>query len=81
MPEPIFFNFCVAAAIVLTLVYSVYVIHLMVDDASIIDLVWGAGFGLVAIGLLVLVSPKTNFNVRGRCFLSSVSTDFKRPRC
>ena len=63
MPEQIQLNLIVAAAIVLTLVYTVYVIHLIIDDASIIDLVWGGGFGLVAIGLLVVTHPKTNFNV------------------
>lgn len=63
MPDPIVFNLSLAAAIVFALVYTVYAIHLIVDDASIIDLVWGAGFGLVAIGLLIFAKPKTNFNV------------------
>ncbi len=63
MPDPIQFNLFLAAAIVLTLVYTVYVIHLIIDDASIIDLAWGGGFGLVAIGLLIVADPKTNFNV------------------
>ena len=63
MTDPIVFNICVTAAIVFTLVYAVYIIHLIVNDASIIDLVWGAGFGLVAAGLLIFANPKTNFNV------------------
>lgn len=63
MPDPILFNFLVAAAIVLTLVYITYAIHLIIDDSSIIDLVWGAGFGLVAIGLLIFATPKTDHNV------------------
>lgn len=63
MPDPVLFNLYVAAAIVLTLVYVTYAVHLLIDDSSIIDLVWGAGFGLVAISLLVLSNPKTNYNV------------------
>lgn len=63
MLEPVLFNFYVAAGIVFTLIYVTYVIHLVIDDSSIIDLVWGAGFGLVAIGLLVAANPKTNYNV------------------
>ncbi len=63
MPEPILFNLIVTAVIVVALVYTVYVVHLIVDDASIIDLFWGAGFGLVAIGLLLFSNPKTDHNV------------------
>lgn len=63
MPDSIVFNLYVAAAIVFALVYTIYTIHLIVDDASIIDLVWGAGFGFVAIGLLIVAQPKSNFNV------------------
>ena len=63
MPDPIFFNLMLASAVVLGIVYTVYVIHLIVDDASIIDLIWGAGFGLVSISLLVVASPKTNYTV------------------
>jgi len=63
MTEPILFNTYIAVAIVLSLVYTVYAIHLIVDDASIIDLIWGAGFGLVAIGLLIFANPKTNYIV------------------
>ena len=63
MPDPIFFNLCIASAIVFSLVYLTYTIHLVINDSSIIDLVWGAGFGFVALGLLIFANPKTNFNV------------------
>ena len=63
MTDPIVFNLILAAAVVFGLVFTVYVLHLVIDDASIIDLVWGAGFGLVAIGLLVSTQPKTNYTV------------------
>ena len=63
MPDAITFNLILSAVVVLVLVYTVYVIHLIVDDASIIDLIWGAGFGLVAIGLLVVTQPKTDYTV------------------
>ena len=63
MPDAITFNLVLTAVVVFGLVYTVYAIHLIVDDASIIDLAWGAGFGLVAISLLVIAQPKTNYNV------------------
>ena len=63
MTDSILFNIYITATIVLLLVYTVYTIHLIIDDASIIDLVWGAGFGLVAIGLLIFANPKSNYNV------------------
>ena len=63
MPDAITFNLILAGIVVIVLVYTVYVIHLIVDDASIIDLIWGAGFGLVAISLLVVTNPKTNYTV------------------
>lgn len=63
MIEPVIFNLSVAAAIVFSLVYLVYAIHLIVNDASIIDLIWGAGFGLVAVGLLIVADPKSHYNV------------------
>ena len=50
MTDPVVFNIYIAAAIVFSLVYTVYIVHLIIDDASIIDLFWGAGFGLVAAG-------------------------------
>ena len=63
MPEAIIFNLILSAIVVFGLVYTVYVIHLIIDDASIIDLFWGAGFGLVAISLLIVTQPKTNYTV------------------
>lgn len=63
MPDPIFFNLCLAASVVFGMVFSVYTIHLIVDDASIIDLAWGAGFGLVSISLLVTTQPKNDYKV------------------
>ncbi len=63
MTNAILFNIYITATVVLLLVYTVYTIHLIIDDASIIDLVWGAGFGLVAIGLLIFANPKSNYNV------------------
>ena len=62
MPEAILSNLCFASAVVLMLVYAVWIIHLRINDASIIDLIWGAGFGLVAITLLFNV-PKTPFKI------------------
>ena len=47
MLEAILSNLWLATSVVLTLVYSVWIIHLRINDASIIDLIWGAGFGLV----------------------------------
>ena len=63
MPDPITYNLILTAIVVFGLVYTVYAIHLIVDDASIIDLFWGAGFGLAAISLLVVTNPKTNYTV------------------
>ena len=63
MLDPIIFNLIVASVVVFGLVYTVYVIHLIVDDASIIDLAWGAGFGLVSISLLIVTQPKTDYIV------------------
>lgn len=52
MSEPVITNLYLAAAVVLVLVYTVWIIHLRINDASIIDLIWGAGFGLVTLVLL-----------------------------
>ncbi len=62
MPEAALTNLWLAAAVVLTLVYTVWIIHLRINDASIIDLIWGAGFGLVALTLFLHV-PKTPFKI------------------
>lgn len=63
MPPTVFFNLAIAAIVVLTLVYTVWIIHLWIDDASIIDLIWGAGFGLVSLALFTLATPKTPFKI------------------
>jgi len=63
MPDPILFNLTTAAAVVFALIFSVWVIHLIIDDASIIDLIWGAGFGLVSVVLLTLTPAKSEFKI------------------
>jgi steroid 5-alpha reductase family enzyme len=52
-----------AAALVFGLVYATWVIHLIRKDASIIDLIWGAGFALVAGGLLFSLEEKTSYKI------------------
>lgn len=61
--SPILFNFIVTAIVVLSLIYTVWVIHLKIDDSSIIDLIWGLGFGLVALVLLWANLPVTPYKV------------------
>ena len=55
-------NLWLAIAVVMTLVYTVWIIHLRINDASIIDLIWGAGFGLVSLTLF-LHGHQTPFTV------------------
>lgn len=59
--EPVLVNLLIASVVVFLLIYTVWAIHLKINDASIIDLVWGAGFGLVAIALLVASQPPTPY--------------------
>lgn len=63
MLEVVLSNLWLAGVVVMTLVYTVWIIHLRINDASIIDLVWGAGFGLVASALLLQVPRVTPFKV------------------
>ncbi len=63
MYESVLLNLTIAASIIFTLVFSIWVIHLIINDASIIDMIWGAGFGAVAVGLTIVCEPKTSFNV------------------
>lgn len=56
MTDNIFANLGLAAKIIFGLVYSVWIIHLIIKDASIVDLIWGAGLGLVA-GFLIFTIP------------------------
>ena len=56
MTESIYTNLGLAAKIVFGLVYTIWIIHLIIKDASIVDLIWGAGFGLVA-GFLIYSIP------------------------
>lgn len=63
MPELILSNLATTAVVVFALVYTVWAIHLWLDDASIIDLIWGAGFGLVAVTLFLSAQEKTVWKV------------------
>ena len=56
-------NAWIAGLTVFGLVYAVWLIHLWIGDASIIDLVWGAGFGLVATVLFSQTSVQTPWKV------------------
>lgn len=56
-------NLGLAAILVAGLVYLTWVIHLLIKDASIIDLIWGAGFGLVAMGLLYTTEVRTSYHL------------------
>ena len=61
MTSSILSNLCLSAIIIFSLVYTVWAIHLLLRDASIIDLIWGAGFGVVASILLFSTAEETPY--------------------
>jgi steroid 5-alpha reductase family enzyme len=63
MPPAILSNLGLAALIVFSLVYLTWIIHLLIKDSSIIDLIWGAGFGLVAAALLYTHNERTSYHI------------------
>ena len=54
--------FAAAGAAILGLLVSLWVVSLIIKDASIIDMFWGGGFALVALVALTVVANITLFN-------------------
>lgn len=67
MQTEILSNLQLAAILVFGLVYTTWLIHLIIRDASIIDLIWGAGFGLVAGALLYAQEDRTSYHFLLAC--------------
>ena len=61
MISQIFNNLTLASISIVALVYTVWIIHLLIKDSSIIDLIWGAGFGIVAMVLYWNAPVKTDY--------------------
>ncbi len=61
MIDQILNNLTLASLCIAALVYTVWIIHLIIKDSSIIDLIWGAGFGIVAALLYWEVPVKTDY--------------------
>lgn len=55
--------FLLSALVIFALFAVLWLIFLIIDDASIVDLTWGAGFGLVALVLWTLSEPSTYLTV------------------
>ncbi len=54
-------NLILASISIAALVYTVWLIHFLIKDSSIIDLIWGAGFGIVTVVLYWNAPVKTDF--------------------
>ena len=61
MTEQILNNLTLSSISIAALIYTVWIIHFLIRDSSIIDLIWGAGFGLVTIVLWWNIPVKTDY--------------------
>lgn len=50
-----------SAAVLLIAIFALWLISLKIKDASIIDIFWGTGFGIVAMTCLYLAADKTDY--------------------
>lgn len=60
---PILINLAVAYALAISCVVGLWAISLKIRDVSIIDMFWGAGFGLIALTLWAINQPVTAYGL------------------
>jgi len=61
MTAQILQNFTLSSISIIALIYTVWLIHFLIKDSSIIDLIWGAGFGIICIVLYWNAPIKTDY--------------------